>query len=104
MISAFRDLGYSLSGNDTKAMITEFQIEHDIINSKSDDGAGNYGPKTRAALAKLHAEFQAKRDKELEEIKAARTLLLTDHDAWEKKYKQAESQVIEFGQPQLKEK
>lgn len=104
VISAFRDLGYSLSGNDTKAMITEFQIEHDIINSKSDDGAGNYGPKTRAALAKLHAEFQAKRDKELEEIKAARTLLLTDHDAWEKKYKQAESQVIEFGQPQLKEK
>lgn len=103
VISAFWDLGYEIAGTDVKSMITEFQIEHNIINSKSDDGAGNYGPKTRAALAKLHSEFQVKRDKELEEIKAARTLLLTDHDAWEKKYKQAESKVIEFGQPKLKE-
>ena len=85
-------------------MITEFQLEQKIIDSKDADGAGNYGPKTRAALATLHADFQKKRDIELKAIESARTLLLTDHDAWEKKYKQAESTVTEFGQPHLKEK
>lgn len=104
VISAFADLGYNLVGTDTKSMILEFQLEQKVINSKDDDGAGNYGPKTRATLAALHADFQKKRDIELKAIEGARTLLLTDHDAWEKQYKQAEQTVTEFGQPRLKEK
>ena len=68
MISAFADLGYNLVGTDTKSMILEFQLEQKIIDSKDDDGAGNYGPKTRAALASLHADFQKKRDIELKAI------------------------------------
>lgn len=104
VISAFADLGYNLSGTDTVSMILGFQLDQKIINSKDDDGAGNYGPKTRAMLAKLHADYQMKRDIELKSIEGARTLLLTDHDAWEKKYKQAETTVTEFGQPKIKEK
>ena len=103
MISAFADLGYNLTGTDTVSMILGFQLDQKIINSKDDEGAGNYGPKTRAMLAKLHGNYQSKRDIELKSIEGARTLLLTDHDAWEKKYKQAETTVTEFGQPKIKE-
>ncbi len=100
MIAAFADLGYSLSGNDTKAMITEFQLEQKVIASKDEEGAGVYGPRTRAMLALL----TEKRNAELAAAEQARNLLLTDHDAWEKQYKQAETTVTSFGQPQLKEK
>lgn len=100
VISAFADLGYPVSGSDTKAMITEFQLEQKVIASKDDEGAGVYGPKTRATLATL----LAKRNAELSAAEQARNLLLTDHAAWEKQYKQAETTVTAFGQPQLKEK
>lgn len=100
VIAAFADLGYSLSGNDTKAMITEFQLEQKVIASKDEEGAGVYGPRTRAMLALL----TEKRNAELAAAEQARNLLLTDHDAWEKQYKQAETTVTSFGQPQLKEK
>jgi hypothetical protein len=100
VIAAFADLGYSLSGNDTKAMIAEFQLEQKVIASKDEEGAGVYGPRTRAMLALL----TEKRNAELAAAEQARNLLLTDHDAWEKQYKQAETTVTSFGQPQLKEK
>ena len=81
----------------------EFQLEQKIIESKDEDGAGTYGPKTRAALAALHAKYLEKHNAELIAIEKARNLLLTDHDAWEKQYKTAETTVNAFGQPRLKE-
>ncbi len=102
-LSAFADLGYMMKGTDTKTMLTEFQIEQKIIVSKDEDGAGTYGPKTRTALAALHAKYLEKHNAELVAIEKARNLLLTDHDAWEKQYKTAETTVNTFGQPRLKE-
>ena len=102
-ISAFADLGYNLVGTDTEAMITEFQLEQKVIDSKDDPGAGTYGPKTKAALAKLHAEYTVKRNQELQAIAEARKLLLTDHDKWKEKYTKAESHVTTFGQPRIKD-
>lgn len=100
VISAFADLGYRVSWSATKAMITEFQLEQKVIASKDDEGAGVFGPKTRAMLATL----TARRNTELMAAEQARNLLLTDHAAWEKQYKQAEKTVMSFGQPQLKQK
>jgi peptidoglycan hydrolase-like protein with peptidoglycan-binding domain len=39
-------------GDATKAALIRFQIEQGIIKSARDDGAGVYGPKTRAAIDK----------------------------------------------------
>lgn len=102
-IAAFADLGYNFKGTDTKSMITDFQIEQKIIQSKDDEAAGTYGPRTRAALASLHTDYTAKHATELAQIEWARKLLLTDHDAWQKQYKQAESTVWSFGQPKMKD-
>lgn len=60
-------------------MITEFQLEQKVIASKDDEGAGVFGPKTRAMLATL----TARRNTELMAAEQARNLLLTDHAAWE---------------------
>ncbi len=92
-----------MKGTDTKTMLTEFQLEQKIIGSKDEDGAGTYGPKTRVTLAALHAKYLEKHNTELVAIEKARNLLLTDHDAWEKQYKQAETTVNAFGKPRLKE-
>lgn len=81
-------------------MITTFQLEQKVITSKDEEGAGVYGPKTRATLALL----TTKRNAELYAAEQARNLLLTDNAAWEKQYKQAEKTVISFGQPRLREK
>ena len=102
-LAAFADLGYNFKWTDTKSMITEFQIAQKIVDSKDDEAAGTYGPKTRAALAALHTEYTTKRNTELTAIEGARKLLLNDHDAWEKQYKQAETTVTQFGQPRMKE-
>ena len=84
-------------------MITQFQLDQKIISSSNDDGAGNYGPKTRAALAIIYADYTTKRQKELKAIEEARKLLLSDHDAWQLKYQQAEKQVAAFGQPRIRD-
>ncbi len=102
-IAAFSDLGYNFTGTDTKSMITEFQLEQKIIQSKDDEAAGTYGPKTRAALATLHTDYTTKRNTELSAIENARKLLLTDHDAWQKQYTKAENTVTAFGQPRMRE-
>lgn len=102
-IAAFADLGYSFKGTDTKSMIIDFQIEQKIIQSKDDEAAGTYGPRTRAALATLHTDYTTKHAAELAQIERARSLLLTDHDAWQKQYKNAESTVSSFGQPKMKD-
>lgn len=102
-IAAFADLGYNFKWTDTKSMIVEFQIEQKIIQSKDDEAAGTYGPRTRAALAALHTEYLTKHDAELAEIDSARKLLLTDHETWQKQYQKAETTVSSFGQPKLQE-
>ena len=49
------------------------------------------------------ATMTTKRNAEISAAEQARNLLLTDHDAWEKKYKKAETTVTAFGQPRLKD-
>lgn len=102
-IAAFADLGYNFTGNDTKSMVIGFQLDHQIIDSKNDEAAGSYGPKTRSLLATLHEAYTSKRDVELSAIDSARKLLLTDHNVWQKHYIQAESVVTAFGQPRIKD-
>jgi peptidoglycan hydrolase-like protein with peptidoglycan-binding domain len=103
VISAFADLGYNFTGTDTKSMIIEFQIDNNIIPSRDDEAAGIYGPKTRSTLASLHAAYTARRQKELDLIDIAKKALLKDHENYNSEYSDAQSRVISFGQPRLKQ-
>ncbi len=103
VISAFADLGYNFTGTDTKSMIIEFQLDQNIINSRDDESAWVYGPKTRSTLAILHTVYTTRRQIELDAIESAKRELLTDHDSWQQKYTKAENTVAAFGQPKLRE-
>lgn len=96
VLSAFADLGYSVKNNDVKAMILEFQLDHKVIASALDDGAGNYGPKTKAALKKAHDTYNVLRTDELDVIEKARQELLDERTAWETRYNKAQNSVQAF--------
>lgn len=93
MISAFTDLGYSLENNDVKAMIIQYQLDHGIIKDKNEDGAGTFGPKTRASLVEQHGKFQTIQDAELKIIEENKKLLLSERDIWEQKTQLIENQI-----------
>ena len=103
VISSFADLGYNFTGIDTRSMIVEFQLDQGIITTRDDESAGVYGPKTRAALATQHAIYVTRRQIELDAIEAAKQKLLSEHDSWQGGYTQAQTRVVAFGQPRLKQ-
>ncbi len=94
VLSAFADLGYIVMGGDVKKMITTFQLDHAIIASAADESAGNYGPKTKAALKDAHDKFNAIQSDELKAIEKARQEMLDERTAWETRYKQAQNSVL----------
>ena len=49
-------------GDLTKAGILAFQLAHNVINTKSQAGAGVYGPRTQAAMTKALKELAAQRE------------------------------------------
>ena len=103
VIASFADLGYNFTGKDTKSMIVEFQLDNKIIASRDDESAGVYGPKTRATLATLHGVYLTRRKIELDLIESAKQKLLAEHDSWQDDYTQAQTRVVAFGQPRLKQ-
>ena len=103
VIASFADLGYNFTGTDTRSMIIEFQLDNKIIASRDDESAGVYGPKTRATLATLHGVYLTRRKIELDLIESAKQKLLAEHDSWQDDYTQAQTRVVAFGQPRLKQ-
>ncbi len=101
IIAAFADLGYAVTGNDVKSMIINFQLDYGVIQSKNDEWAGNYGPRTRAALAVAHTKFQTIQYEESTAIEAARKQMLDEHTAWEQRYSVAVSYVAMIGSPRV---
>lgn len=102
VIAAFADLGYTVgSNNDVKSMIVAFQLDYGVIASKDDEWAGNYGPKTRAALASAHTKFQTIQDEESAAIEAARKQMLDERTAWEQRYSVAVSYIDMIGSPKI---
>lgn len=98
-LEMFADLGYTPDGRTTKEMIIDYQLDHSIISSETDDGAWVYGPRTKSSLSTVHAQYSALRDAELQKIEAEKTLLLSEKTAWEMNYAQASSRVVAFGTP-----
>lgn len=47
-------IGYNTTGKTFKEIILQFQLDHNIISSPHEAGAGNYGPKTTAKLNELY--------------------------------------------------
>ncbi len=100
ILAMFDDLGYPKEEWQTeKEMSNEFQIDHGIIKNREDDGAGNYGPKTRAMLESEHAKYITLRNAELEKIEAEKAALLNEKTAWESSYTVANQVVESIGSP-----
>lgn len=103
ILSMFDDLGYS-STEDVRAMITEFQKDHSIIQDEKDEWAWVYGPKTRSALAREYAKYIELRDTEIKKIEAEKNLLISARDSWDNNYETARIKVSEIGTPKRGEK
>lgn len=101
VIAAFADLGYVVSGDDVKNMIITFQLDYGIVASRDEDGAGTYGPKTRAALATAHAKFENIQDEESAAIEVARKQLLDERTSWEERYNKAHNSISAIGSPKI---
>lgn len=80
-------------------MIIEFQLDHGIIRSHEDDGAGVYGPKTRAALREAHDQYKKLRDEELGRIEREKSLLLSEKTAWENTYRSTVEKITALKSP-----
>lgn len=93
VLSAFADLGYIVENGDTKKMIIAFQLDHGIIKSTTEDGAGTYGPKTKAELKLAHDQFNTIQKDELKAIEKARQEMLDERKAWDNKYRETQNSV-----------
>jgi len=80
-------------------MIIAFQMDHGIISSTVEPGAGNYGPITTMKLSEEHKRFSALKDTEMQRIEKERAELLSKHAEWETLITRAESEVTTFGTP-----
>ena len=85
-------------------MVLQFQLDHDVVSSSSDVGAGNYGPKTKAALKAAHDMYNSLRTDELDAIEKARQELLDERTAWEVRYKKASNSVSALSDIQMGQK
>lgn len=99
VINAFADLGYTVDGSNVKDMITEYQLDHQVITSKDDAGAGTFGPKTRQSLATEHGKFSDIQDVQLKIIEENKKLLISEHSLWEQKTKLVETRISAIGSP-----
>lgn len=95
----FADLGYTTDGRSVTAMITDYQLDHGIISSAKEDGAGTYGPRTRASLTTTHEQYIALRNAELQKIEAERALLISEKNEWENTYNAANQKISSLGSP-----
>lgn len=50
-------IGYNTTGRTFSDVILQFQLDYGVINSRTDAGAGNYGPKTTAKLSEVYNNF-----------------------------------------------
>ena len=78
-------------------MIFRFQVDQDILTSLSDDGAGNFGPKTKAAFSKEYKTYSDLKKLDIEAIEEARKELLDERTAWDIRYQKARNSVERFG-------
>ena len=99
MINAFADLGYNAENGDVKAMIIEYQLDHEVIASTKDSGAGTFGPKTRASRAAEHGKYRSLQDSELKIIEENKKVLLSERALWEQKSLIIEGKVGTIGSP-----
>lgn len=99
VMSAFADLGYLPIEGNVKDMIIQYQLDHQIISKKTDDGAGNFGPKTRASLAEQHGKYRTIQDIELKIIEENKKVLLSERDLWEQRAQIIEGKVSAIGSP-----
>ncbi|MDD2694155.1 MAG: peptidoglycan-binding protein [Candidatus Gracilibacteria bacterium] len=100
----FADLGYTTEGRTTKEMILAFQLDHGVISSASDPGAGNYGPLTTAKLQEEYARYASLRDTEMKRIEKERAQMVSENSTWATLITRAETQVNQFGSPKRGEK
>lgn len=77
-------------------MIIAFQLDHGIISSLSDPGAGNYGPLTTAKLQEEYTRYSSLKDAEMKRIEAERAQLVSENSAWAVLLSRAETQVAAF--------
>ncbi len=99
ILGKFADLGYTLDGRSTKELIISFQIDHNIIASEKDDGAGTYGPRTQASLATEHTRYLELRNAEFQKIEAEKALLISEKTDWENAYKVTSQKILSFQSP-----
>jgi hypothetical protein len=85
-------------------MIINFQIDHGIITSRDETGAGNYGPKTRIALVTAHDIYNNLHSADLESVAKARKELIEAHQDWEDRYTKTEAYIINIGSPRIGER
>jgi peptidoglycan hydrolase-like protein with peptidoglycan-binding domain len=104
VIAAFADLGYNVDNGNKEAMILQFQLDHNIISSASEQGAWVYGPKTRTALAEAHSRYNALQSAELKALDGEKSELYIERAEWERQYKTAEEKVKNLGSPKMGDK
>lgn len=104
VLTELSDLGYDAYGPKLEDMIFAFQKDYHIVNSKSEAGAGNYGPKTQAKLAEVYSTYQDIRVKEEALIQASRDELLSAREAWKWEQKKAQAYIDTLGTPKLGDK
>lgn len=80
-------------------MILDFQLDHKIISSPNDTGAGNYGPLTKAKLLEEHGKYVSLRDAEMKKIEDGKKALIAQNIEWTSTYKVVNEKVLSFGSP-----
>lgn len=104
IIEAFAELGYIVEKEDVKNMIFRFQVDQWILTSLTDDGAGNFGPKTKAAFFIAYRTFSELRTEDLNAIEKARQELLDERTAWAVRYNKASNSVAALSEIQMWQK
>lgn len=101
ILEKLTNLGYDDESTTLEDMIYHFQLDHHIVSSRSDQWAGNYGPKTQAKLEEIYSTYLAIRAKEEAAIKASKDELLKAREAWKQEQKKAEAYISTLGSPKL---
>jgi hypothetical protein len=82
-------------------MIFAFQKDYGIVSSRSDAGAGNYGPKTTAKMEEVYTKYLSLRAEEQALIEKSKAELLSARDTWKVEQDKAEKYISSFGSPKL---
>jgi hypothetical protein len=96
IIEAFAELGYIVENGNVKKMIYNFQFDQWIVNSPSDDGAGNFGPKTKSAFSQEYTQYTELKKIDTAAIEKARKEMLDERTAWDNKYRETQNSVQAF--------